>query len=83
MQSSDHSCAGANQGGDVLPGQLIVEGEPTSVRALPSINQSRAPSKYVRLTGCNPGHTIGVRMVVVLTAGMDKVTQDMVKLVLN
>ena len=57
-----------------------MKGEPTSVRALPSIKGT----KYVRLTGCNPGHMIGVRMVVVPWSPprvwMEEVTQDMAKL---
>ena len=68
---------GSSMAGDILPGQLIVEGEPTSVRALPSITGT----KYVNATGSNPGHKTGVRMAFIPTATLDQEAVDMAKLV--
>ena len=59
---------GSSMAGDVLPGQLLVEGTETSHRALPDI----VGTKYVKLVRdpSRMGQKIGFRMAEALTAGL-------------
>ena len=50
---------GTSFAGDVCPGQLIVEGVPTSHGALPDI----PGCKYTKARGSHPGHDVGWRLV--------------------
>ena len=50
---------GSSMGGEVLPGQLLVEGVATSKQALPELEGN----KYVQATGSNRGHTTGYKLV--------------------
>jgi transposase-like protein len=50
---------GTSMAGDVLPGQLIVEGVTTSKQALPELDGN----KYVQATGSNCGHKTGYKLV--------------------
>jgi len=50
---------GTSFAGDVLPGQLIVEGVTTSHAALPAL----PGCTYAKMSGTNPGHQVGWRLV--------------------
>jgi hypothetical protein len=50
---------GSSLAGDVLPGQLLVEGVSTSHKALPDL----PGCTYAKLRGSNPGHDVGWRLV--------------------
>jgi hypothetical protein len=50
---------GTSFAGDVCPGQLIVEGVPTSHGALPELDGC----EYAKPRGSNPGHAVGWRLV--------------------
>ena len=49
---------GTSMAGDVLPGQLICEGEPTSRKALPTLDGN----KYVKASGNHQGHAVGHKL---------------------
>ena len=49
---------GTSMAGDVLPGQLLVQGVSTSHQALPQLDGN----KYVQLAGSNAGHKVGFKL---------------------
>ena len=68
---------GTSMAGDVLPGQLLVEGVETSTGALPVVEGI----KYVKSMGTNKGHGVGVRAIDITTATHSQQVRDTAKLV--
>jgi hypothetical protein len=67
---------GSSMAGEMLPGQLLVEGAPKSWAALPKI----AGTQYVSLAGANLGHTIGCKMVMTTQANQTLEDRDVAKI---